>query len=496
MFEGIVVGLGQMGSLTNLLFMNVGLLIGIIFGAIPGLTVLLAIVLFLPLTFGLSDTTGILMLIGIYCGGSYGGSISAILINTPGTPNAAATVIDGYALAKKGRAKSALMVALYASVFGGVVSAIVLLFAAPPIAKVTRFFGPAEYFTLAVFGISMIAGVSGKNMLKGIMAGCLGILISMVGQDATTGVFRFSFDIIDLAAGVEFVPVLIGLFAISELLAKTSDHKKLHTMSSAVRMDHNDHLHIKEFLSVWKTIVRSTFIGIVIGAIPGTGGGIASFLSYNEAKRKSKHPEEFGNGSIEGIAAAETANNAVTGGALIPTMTLGVPGEAVTAVMLGALMMNGLIPGSRIFIEHRDVMYTILIGTVFINLFMLVQGKALIRVFSLITKIPDSLLMPILFALCVAGAYAVSNSVFNVFIMFIFGGLAFAMHYFGYPVVPLLLGIILGPMAESNLKRALVISDGSPLIFITRPISVVFILLTVLSVYASIRSSMVKKQED
>jgi len=333
-------------------------------------------------------------------------------------------------------------------------------------------------------------------MLKGIMAGCLGILISMVGQDATTGVFRFSFDIIDLAAGVEFVPVLIGLFAISELLAKTSDHKKLHTMSSAVRMDHNDHLHIKEFLSVWKTIVRSTFIGIVIGAIPGTGGGIASFLSYNEAKRKSKHPEEFGNGSIEGIAAAETANNAVTGGALIPTMTLGVPGEAVTAVMLGALMMNGLIPGSRIFIEHRDVMYTILIGTVFINLFMLVQGKALIRVFSLITKIPDSLLMPILFALCVAGAYAVSNSVFNVFVMFIFGGLAFAMHYFGYPVVPLLLGIILGPMAESNLKRALVISDGSPLIFVTRPISVVFILLTVLSVYASIRSSMVKKQED
>jgi putative tricarboxylic transport membrane protein len=450
------------------------------------MTVLLAIVHFLPFTFGMSNTTGILMLLGIFCGGTYGGSVSAILINTPGTANAAATVIDGYAMAKQGKAKQALLAALYASTVGGIISAVVLLFAAPQVAKVTRFFGPAEYFSLAVFGISIISSISGKNLLKGLMTGCLGILISMVGQDQTSGVFRFSFGIIDLVAGVDLVPTLIGLFAMSELFLKVKNRRSIGSTTHAVMLEKNDRLPLHDVIKHGVTLVRSTIIGIIIGAIPGTGGGIASFLGYDDARKRSKHPEAFGKGSLEGILAPEAANNAVTGGALIPTITLGVPGEAVTAVMLGALMINGLTPGSRIFIDHRDIMYTILVGFLVLNVFMLLQGKILVNFFSLITKIPEALLMPLLFVLCTAGCFAVSNSIFSVLIMLVFGVLAYILITFDFPIVPMLLGIILGPMAESNLKRALIISDGSLAVFFTRPISLIFILLTVFGNYYGI----------
>ena len=489
MIEGILAGLGNIASLESILVMNFGMLAGIVFGAIPGLTVLLAIVLFLPFTFGMSDTSGILLLLGIYCGGTYGGSVSAILINTPGTPNSAATALDGNAMARKGQANKALQAALYASVIGGIVSALVLLFAAPQIAKATRFFGPAEYFSLAVFGISIISSISGKSIVRGLITGCIGILISMIGQDATTGVFRFSFGIIDFAAGLDLVPVLIGLFAVSEILNKAKGANQAGSETVKVDLDSNSKLTLRELWASKIVILRSTIIGIIIGAIPGTGGGIASFLGYNDAKKLSKNPDEFGQGALDGIMAPEAANNAVTGGALIPTITLGVPGDAVTAVMLGALMLNGLIPGSRIFIDHRDTMYTLLIGFIAINLFMLLQGRVFIKFFSLITKVPEKLLMPILFVLCAAGSYAVSNSVFNVLVMIAFGGIGYFLMVAEYPIVPLLLGIILGPMAESNLKRALTIADGSPLIFFTRPISLAFIILTVISVYTSVRQS-------
>jgi putative tricarboxylic transport membrane protein len=487
MLEGLIAGISNMLVVRNLLFMNVGLLAGIVFGAIPGLTVLLAIVLFLPFTFVMSGASGILMLLGIYCGGTYGGSISAILIKTPGTPNAAATVLDGYPLARKGQARKALLAALFASVIGGIVSAFVLLFAAPQIAKATRFFGPAEYFSLAVFGISIIAGISGGKLLKGLMTGCLGILISMIGQDYTTGVFRFSFGLIDLAGGVDLVPTLIGLFAISELLIKAKNRSSIQIGKESITMDSTSKLTFAELGKSWVTLLRATIIGIIIGAIPGTGGGIASFLSYNDAQKRSKHPEEFGNGAQEGILAPEAANNAVTGGALIPTIALGVPGDAVSAVMLGALMINGLIPGSRIFIDHRDTMYTILVGLIVINFFMLLQGRYLIRFFAMVTKIPDQLLMPLLFVLCTAGSFAVSNSVFSVYVMLVFGVLSYFLIHLGYPIVPMLLGIILGPMAESNLKRALTISDGSLSIFFTRPISLAFIVLTLIGAYTNLR---------
>jgi putative tricarboxylic transport membrane protein len=485
MIEGILAGINNMLIVKNILFMNIGLLAGIIFGAIPGLTVLLAVVLFLPFTFGMSDATGILMLLGIYCGGTYGGSVSAILINTPGTPNSAATVLDGYPLARKGQARKALLTALYASAIGGIISAFVALFASPQIAKATRFFGPAEYFSLAVFGISIIAGISGGKLLKGLMTGCLGILISMIGQDYTTGVFRFSFGLIDLAGGVDLVPTLIGMFAISELLVKAKN--RVATQKESVEMDASSKITFFEIGKSWVTLLRSTIIGIIIGAIPGTGGGIASFLSYHDAKKRSKTPEEFGTGAIEGIIAPEAANNAVTGGALIPTITLGVPGDAVTAVMLGALMINGLIPGSRIFIDHRDTMYTILVGLIVINLFMILQGRFLTRFFAMITKIPDQLLMPLLLVVCTAGCFSVSNSVFNVYVMLAFGVISYCLIHLGYPLVPMLLGIILGPMAESNLKRAMTISDGSISIFFTRPISLVFIILTIFGAYTSLR---------
>jgi putative tricarboxylic transport membrane protein len=481
MFDVFVQSLLNCFSPEAILFLNIGLLVGIVFGAIPGLTALLGVILFLPFTFGMSSTTGILMLLGIYCGGTYGGSVSAILINTPGTANAAATVMDGYAMAKKGEARKALLAALYASVFGGVISGIVLLFSAPQISKLTRFFGPAEYFSLAVFGISIIASISGKNLLKGLMTGCLGIIVSMIGQDQQSGVFRFSFGILDLAAGINIVPALVGLFAISEIFMKIKNRNEAQSKTDSVKMS-KDTLTMKEFFKHWVTLIRSTIIGIIIGALPGTGGGIAAFISYTEAKKNSKHPENFGKGELDGVLAPESGNNAVTGGALIPTITLGVPGDAVTAVLLGALMINGLIPGERIFIDYRDTMYTLLVGFIIINIFMLVQGRILIKFFFLITKVPDKMLMPILLVVCSAGCFAVSNTIFNVFVMLCFGVLAYILINLNFPLVPLLLGLILGPTAESNLQRAMTISDGSITIFFTHPISLIFLLLSIFGV--------------
>jgi putative tricarboxylic transport membrane protein len=483
MLEYLASGLETLLSLSNFLFINVGILIGIIFGALPGLTVALAIVLFLPFTFGLSAVNGILMLLGIYCAGTYGGSISAILIKTPGTPSSAATIIDGYPLAQKGHPRKALLMALTASAISGFISALILLIAGPQLAKATLFFGPAEYTALAVFGLSIVASLCSENLLKGIIAGSLGLFISTLGIDFFDGTYRFTFGNYNLFGGIELVPALIGLFAISEILAKGGT--PLHEVAAKrnIRLESSDRLSFEEVYKNLGTIVRSSLIGTVIGAVPGTGGGIAAFFSYNEAKRTSKNRDEFGKGSLTGIAAPEAGNNGVTGATLIPLLTLGIPGDGAVAILLGAFMMHGLLPGPSLFTEHGSIIYAVMLGLLVVNVFLWIQGRLLIKYFAMITvKAPEAVLTPILIFLCSAGAFSLNGTMFNVYIILVFGIIAYLLTKFGYPIIPLLLGLILGPTLEQNLRRALIISEGSLGIFFTRPISVFFIVITVLSV--------------
>ncbi|WHH61017.1 tripartite tricarboxylate transporter permease [Petroclostridium sp. X23] len=482
MLENIISGFINLFAWNNFLFINIGLAVGIIFGALPGLSATMGVALFMPLTFGMDPITGILMLLGIYCGGTYGGSITAILINTPGTPASAATVLDGYTMAKNGHAGKALQMALIASTIAGVFSALILLFIAPQVASMALKFGPPEYFALAIFGLSIISSVCSDSVFKGIIMGILGMFISMIGMDPIGGMPRLTFDYDYLAAGINLIPALIGLFAISEILNKVRilDHKVEHTEDFM-----HEKVSLKEVVLHLKTILKSSAIGTFIGAIPGTGAAIASFLSYNEAKRVSKTPEKFGTGHLDGVAASEAGNNGVTGATLIPLLTLGVPGDTVTAILLGALMMQGLTPGPDLFKTHGIVVYTIMIGLIFVNIFMYLQASYFIKGFVRITKVPVNFLIPILIILCVTGAYAANNTLFDVKMILIFGALGYLMTRFDFPVTPMLLAIILGPMAEVSMRQSMILSEGSYAIFFTRPISLIFLILAVLSVIFS-----------
>ncbi|MCT4597881.1 MAG: tripartite tricarboxylate transporter permease [Vallitalea sp.] len=480
MLQNFVEGLGYILSVQSIIFMNIGLFIGIVFGVIPGLSANVGIVLLLPFTFALSPVNAILMLLGIYCGGTYGGSISAILIGTPGTNAAAATLLDGYPLAQQGKAKKALMMALVASTIGGIISALILLFASPSISKFTLNFGPPEYFALGIFGLSVIGSVSGKNLFKGLMAGCFGVLISMVGLDTMSGVTRFTFDNVRLMTGLGLLPVLLGLFAVEVVLTRVYQLLNTKEKDNVIEFEGDDTLSFAEVKKCMPSILKSTVIGTIIGAIPGIGTGVASFISYNEAKRNSKEPEKFGKGAIEGVAAPEAGNNAVTGASLIPLLTLGIPGSAVAATLLGALMMHGLIPGPNLFRSQGPIVYAIMIGFVIINIFMYIQGKFLSKVFAKVTEVPQPILLTILIVTCFSGAFSLKNTVFYIYILIAFGIISYFLRKIGIPAVPIVLGFILGPIVEFNLRRALVMSEGSYLIFVTRPICLAFLVLTVI----------------
>ncbi|MGY4691692.1 tripartite tricarboxylate transporter permease [Salibacterium sp. K-3] len=481
MIMEMTAGLQELFTWNVLIFLNIGVFLGIIIGAIPGLGVMLAIAVLLPVTFNLDAVPGIVMLLGIYCAGTYGGSISAILLNAPGTPAAAATLLDGYSLFQRGEAKKALLMSLIASVAAGVISAMILIGAAPQLAKVTMMFGAPEYFSLAVFGLSIIASVAGKDILKGLIGGCLGLLISTIGLDPATAVPRFTFDQTQLVGGIALIPALIGLFAFSEVLNKVnkSSFETTNSRSSKLR---ESKLSRRELKKSSKTIVKSSLIGTIIGIIPGTGGTTGAFISHNEAKRSSKNPEGYGQGEIDGVAAAEAGNNGVTGATLIPLLTLGIPGDGATAVLLGAFMMNGLTPGPALFEEEGTIIYTVMFGLLLVNLFMFLQGRLLITQFSRISQLDDSFLAPLLVLTCTAGVFAESNSIFHVNIALAFGLLAYLLIKFGFSPIPVLLGLVLGPILESNLIRAMTISEGDPTVFITRPISLFFLLFTVAAI--------------
>jgi len=476
----ILTSLSNIFEPTNFLFIVIGVVSGIIFGALPGIAAVVGVTLMLPLTYGLPPETGLLMLAGVYAGGIFGGSITAILINTPGTPAAAATALDGYALSQKGRGGEAIGMALIASAFGGVFSTFVLLFIAPQVAKLAYEFGAPEFFALAFFGLSMIINVSGESILKGFIMGLLGMIVATVGMDPVGGIPRFTFDNVNFSGGIELIPALIGLFAIAEFMRRS----ELAHRDDAFTESTHSKLPIKEGARNIKTLIKSSVIGTGVGATPGTGTDVGAFIAYSEAKRSSKNKKEFGKGSMEGVAAAESGNNSVTGATLIPLLTLGIPGDSVTAVMLGALLMQGMTPGPQLFVDYADVMYTLMLGLFFVNILMFLIGSVSIKLFVKITSIPMKLLVPILLSLSFVGAFAVNNNAFDMKVMLVFGVVGFILPRFDFPVVPMLLGMILGPIAERALRQSMILSDGSPVIFLTHPIALIFILLAIASFIA------------
>ena len=488
-------------TLENILWINLGVLIGAIFAAIPGLSVILCIILFLPVTYTMSAIPGMMFLLGIYCAGGYGGSVSAILINTPGTPHAAATMMDGHPLSKQGRTKAALKIALYASTFGGIFSALVLLFLGPQVAKVSAMLGTAEYFMVCLFGMTIIAGVSGKSLTKGIIAACLGLLVSCIGADPMTSYDRFTFGISRLYLGLDTAVVLIGLFALVEIIGK-SELKRDQLNLKAGKLGEKDDGKITK--AEWKRMIRpmivSSIIGSCVGIVPGTGASEASWFSYNTAKNMSKHPEEFGKGSVEGIAAAESANNAVCGATLVPLLTLGIPGDGCVAIMLSALMINGLNPGLSLFTTDGDIMYAIMLGLILVNVFMFLQGKYLTSLFAKVVSIPTEILTPIIVIFCFAGAFSVNSNYFDLSVALIFGVISYLMRKLELPAVPMLLGLVLGGMTETNFRRALLISDGSPKIFFSSIFCWIFVALIVIVIGGVLRGNMkeakAKKEEE
>ncbi len=486
-------GFSQFFHLSNFIAMNIGLFLGMVFGAIPGLTVILCIVLFLPFTYSMGATQSFMFLLGMYCAGSYGGSISAILIRTPGTPHATATMLDGYPLSQRGQTHKALNLALYASTFGGILSAVALLFLAPQVSAFAQQIGTPEYFLVCAFGLTIIAGVSGKTLTSGIMTGALGLFIATIGLDPMTSSTRFIFNNINLYSGFSLVVSIIGLFALSEILGKSE--KATRVTGSLLHKEDKDANTITkaDYKKVARPAILSSIIGVIVGIIPGTGASMASFLSYDRAKSMSKTPEEFGHGSIEGIVATETANNAVTGATLIPLLTLGIPGDAVVAIMLGALMINGLTPGPNLFVDHGATMYAIMIGLVFVNLFMFLQGRYLTRIFAKVIKVPIAILTPIIVIFCFAGAYSINTSLFDIFVSIAFAVLAYVLNKLQIPIIPILLGLVLGPIMEENFRRAMILSDGSWSIFVSSPISIGLLTLIVLSLILIIKGKIHEK---
>lgn len=489
MLQYIVPATGLLFTLENILWINIGVFVGSVFAAIPGLSVILCVILFLPVTYTMTAIPGMMFLLGIYCAGGYGGSVSAILINTPGTPHAAATMLDGHPLSRQGRTKAALKIALYASTFGGVFSALMLLFLGPQVAKIAAQLGTAEYFMVCVFGLTIIAGVSGKSIIRGLVSACLGLLISCVGTDPMTSYDRFTFGIPRLYLGLDLAVCLIGLFALVEILAKAE--KNLGELRLDTAKIHDDgKITRQEFKRMIRPVLMSSLIGVMVGIVPGTGASEASWFSYNTAKNLSKHPEEFGKGSVEGIAAAESANNAVTGATLIPLLTLGIPGDGTVAIMLSALMINGLNPGLSLFTTDGDIMYAIMLGLILVNIFMLIQGKFLTTLFAKVVSIPQEILTPIIVIFCFAGAYSVNENYFDVAVALVFGALAWVLRKLDLPPVPILLGLVLGRMTETNFRRALLISNGDASIFLQSIYCKIFLALIIIAVAAIVRGKL------
>ena len=469
-------------SFVNILAMAGGVALGIIIGCLPGLSAAMGVALMLPLTFSMPADTGLIVLGAIYCGAIFGGSISAILIHTPGTPASAATAIEGYQMTLQGKAGKALATACWSSFWGGLLSCISLYFFAPLLAQLALKFMSAEKFWLGIFGLTIIAGVSSKSIVKGLMSGAMGLIISTIGLDPIDGTKRFMFGQAFLAEGVNTTCALIGLFSMSQVFILAE--KEIKARAKAAKFTDKITLTRDERKKIRPTIIRSWIMGNIIGILPGAGASIACFLGYNSAKQFSKTKEEFGHGAIEGVAGSEAANNAVTGGSLIPMLTLGIPGESVTAVLMGGLIIQGLTPGPELFTKHAAMTYTFFAGFVLVQFFMLAIGTLGCRGFTQISRLSDAILIPCVTVLCVIGSYAIHRNMSDVVVMIIFGVLGYLMRKFDLNTAAVVLALILGPISEKGLRGALRVSDGDIGCLFQSPVSWVLIVLSIVGIFS------------
>ncbi|HZD54100.1 MAG TPA: tripartite tricarboxylate transporter permease [Woeseiaceae bacterium] len=442
----------------------IGTLVGIVFGALPGLGAVVGITICLPLTFPMNTGPALFLLLGVYCGSMYGGSISSILINTPGTPQAACTALDGFPMAQAGQAGLAVGWATLASVFGGLVSCAILIVAAPQLARVAVKFGSIEVFALIVMALTCVAAVSVGSMVKGLLGGIVGVLLSLVGVDPVLGFYRFDFGISELDSGLNLIAVVVGLFALSEVLERAAGNQSAMEIVRSVRIRLPG---LRECGKRLAGATRSALIGSWVGFLPGTGATPAAFISYAVAQRVSRHRKRFGKGEPDGIIAAEASNNAVTGAAMIPTLALGVPGDVVTAILLGAFVVHGITPGVRLMMEQETLVYAIFAALVVVNLVMLVLAFPTVRLFGIILRIRERYILVGVVSLSLIGAASVRGNPFDVLVAAVFGVVGFIFRRTGYPLAAVVIGLVLGPLLEDNLRRGLLLTKGSLLAFFT-----------------------------
>ncbi len=483
--DSVMAGLSLVSSVEAFLALFVGICIGVVGGAIPGLSATMAVALTLPFTFSMQPITGILLLLGVYKGGIFGGSIPAILIKTPGTPASSATILDGFPLAEKGEAGRALGMALWASCTADLVSNLALIFFAGFLASFALKFGPPEFFALILFSLTIIAGVSGESLLRGAIAALLGLLLATVGLDLVYGTNRFTFEDPNLMGGLNFIAVLIGLFALPEIIAMAWNPV---AHLGQARSLGNSKVTFADYTRSFKSIIRGSLIGVFLGSIPGIGAAPSAFLSYSEARRKSPNKENFGKGEIEGVAASEAGNNGVAGATLIPLLALGIPGDVITAIIIGAFMVHGIQPGPMMFILNVDIVYGLFIGLIVSSVFLFLVGSVAIRGFKFVADVPKRILMPAVLVLCIFGVYAVNNNIFDVGVMFVMGWVGYVMMRMHVPAAPFLIAFILGPLLEDNFRQAMLMSGSDPMILVRGPITWFFWTLTVIALIAITRS--------
>ena len=492
MTEAILAMLSVFADPYLLLLILVTTIFGVIIGALPGLGATTGAALLLPFTLTMEPVAAITVLTTIYVSATFAGAITAILINTPGTPAAAATCFDGFPLAQRGEAGRALGIAVVASTIGGIFSVIVLSIAAPLMARVAYEFRPPEYFALTLFGLSMLASISSGGAVRNLIGGLFGVWLATIGADQVTSVERFMFGNYNLYEGLNFIPVMIGLFAMSELLVQSN---RLNRVVETVKMKAVQLPSMLDYKKIWKTVLRSCGIGTFIGVLPAEGATVASMIGYSEAQRWSKTPEEFGKGSVEGVAGAEAANNAATGGAMVPTLVLGIPGSATTAVILVGLMVHGLRPGPYLFTEQVDKVYAIFGAMLVANIMFFFLGLWAAKLFARVSLVPRAILWPIVFMLSLVGAYSLNQAMMDVALVLIFGFVGYLMRRFGFSVAPVAIGLILGKMVETNLQNSLKIYDGQWWMIFAQPLALLFIILAVLGLMRPVISAHLAKRK-
>lgn len=496
MLDMMATGFSLIFTVQGILFICGGTMLGIVFGAIPGITVTMGIALFLPLTFSMDPINGLALLCGLYIGGTSGGLISAILLNIPGTPASVATCFDGHPMARRGEAGRAISIGIIVSFIGGMLSLVVLILVAPVLAKVTLQFGSFEYFSIALFSLTMISGLSGKSMLQGITSGLIGMALALVGTAPISAFNRYTFGIDELFTGFSLLPVLVGLFAVSQVLAAAFDKNRIDAEKAVLTKLDKVPFSLRDLKGQTKNIMVSAGIGTGIGILPGLGASICNIIAYSVVKKMSKYPEKFGTGIPDGIVASETSNNASTGGAMVPLMTLGIPGDNATAIILGGFIIHGITPGPMLFMRHGDLAYAVFAALIFANLVMIVGEFLGIKLFTKVLLVPRHILLAIVMVFCTIGAYGTNSQVFDVITMLIFGLLGFGLSRLKFPLAPVILGYILGPIIETNLRRGLMQSRGSFLPFITEPISGACLAVTVIVVTCIIVSQLKKRKSE